>query len=117
MRVNSAATLSLSYRTPGLAPSIEDSFARHTLNRRSVSPHSSIYLYIMREMDFLVGTGKTALVDLIAHCYENRLVCDDENSFVRRIAEHMPKLTTAIELLEGTSWVPPPAKIPVKAFG
>jgi len=33
------------------------------------------------------GSGKTALVDLIADMYENRAFCDDKNSFVRRISE------------------------------
>jgi energy-coupling factor transporter ATP-binding protein EcfA2 len=33
------------------------------------------------------GSGKTALVDLIANIYENRAFCDDKNSFVKRISE------------------------------
>jgi hypothetical protein len=32
------------------------------------------------------GSGKTAFVDLIANMYENRAVCDDKNSFVKRIS-------------------------------
>jgi energy-coupling factor transporter ATP-binding protein EcfA2 len=32
------------------------------------------------------GSGKTALVDLIANIYENRAFCDDKNSFVKRIS-------------------------------
>jgi energy-coupling factor transporter ATP-binding protein EcfA2 len=33
------------------------------------------------------GSGKTALVDLIANMYENRAYCEDKNSFARRISE------------------------------
>jgi hypothetical protein len=33
------------------------------------------------------GSGKTALVDLIADMYEDRAFCDDKNSFVKRISE------------------------------
>lgn len=46
------------------------------------------------------GSGKTALVDLIANMYEDRAFCDDKNSFVRRISESKnPKdLTTSIKL-------------------
>lgn len=34
------------------------------------------------------GAGKTALVDLIAHCYSDRSNAADRNSFVRRISEY-----------------------------
>jgi len=46
------------------------------------------------------GSGKTALVDLMANIYENRAFCDDKNSFVKRISENKkPKdLTTRIKL-------------------
>lgn len=46
------------------------------------------------------GGGKTALVDLIANMYENRALCEDRNSFVRRISESKnPKdLKTSIKL-------------------
>ena len=33
------------------------------------------------------GSGKTALVDLIANIYENRAFCEDKNSFVKRISD------------------------------
>jgi ABC-type cobalamin/Fe3+-siderophores transport system ATPase subunit len=35
------------------------------------------------------GSGKTALVDILANFYENRASCDDKNSFVKRIAENV----------------------------
>jgi len=45
------------------------------------------------------GSGKTALVDLIDNIYENRVFCDDKNSFVKRIAESNTKeLNTTIAL-------------------
>lgn len=46
------------------------------------------------------GSGKTALVDLLANIYESRAFCEDKNSFVKRISESkMPKdLTTSIKL-------------------
>jgi len=49
------------------------------------------------------GSGKTALVDLIANMYEDRANCDDKNSFVRRVSENEdPKnLETAIKLQNG----------------
>jgi energy-coupling factor transporter ATP-binding protein EcfA2 len=33
------------------------------------------------------GTGKTAFVDLIANMYEDRAICDDKNSFAKRISD------------------------------
>lgn len=49
------------------------------------------------------GSGKTALVDLIANMYEDRADCDDKNSFVRRISDSdNPKnLNTSIKLESG----------------
>lgn len=46
------------------------------------------------------GGGKTALVDLIANIYEDRVFCKDKNSFVKRIAENKnpTDLKTTIEL-------------------
>lgn len=47
------------------------------------------------------GTGKTALVDLIAHCYIDRNKSEDRNSFVRRIYKEAPNLTITLHLLNG----------------
>jgi hypothetical protein len=49
------------------------------------------------------GSGKTALVDLVANMYENRAFCDDKNSFVKRISdgEELKDLNTAIKLQSG----------------
>lgn len=49
------------------------------------------------------GSGKTALVDLIANMYEGRADCEDKNSFVRRISDSdNPKsLNTSIKLQSG----------------
>lgn len=48
------------------------------------------------------GSGKTALVDLIANMYEKRAFCDDKNSFVKRIAEGGTKnLNTTVTLKNG----------------
>lgn len=33
------------------------------------------------------GGGKTALVDLIANLYEDRMLCNDKNSFIKRVTE------------------------------
>jgi hypothetical protein len=42
------------------------------------------------------GTGKTALVDLIANCYQDRVNTDDQNSFVKRISDQSPKLNVEL---------------------
>lgn len=42
------------------------------------------------------GAGKTALVDLIANCFENRNNIDDNNSFVRRISQNDPDFITSV---------------------
>ena len=49
------------------------------------------------------GSGKTALVDLIANIYEDRAFCDDKNSFVKRITDSFEPqgLRTAIKLHSG----------------
>ena len=49
------------------------------------------------------GSGKTALVDLIANHYEDRAFCKDPNSFVRRLAEskHTTELVTTLKLQGG----------------
>jgi len=46
------------------------------------------------------GSGKTALVDLVANIYENRAFCDDKNSFVKRISENgdQKDLETTVKL-------------------
>src|SRR3989344_1566568 len=41
------------------------------------------------------GAGKTALVDLIANCYMDRAAMDDKTSFVKRVAEYEPELSTS----------------------
>lgn len=45
------------------------------------------------------GSGKTAFVDLIANCYEDRCNSKDKNSFVRRIADDEPELVTKIDFI------------------
>ena len=49
------------------------------------------------------GSGKTALVDLIANSYESRAFCDDKNSFVKRVSEGLnpTELRTSITLQSG----------------
>ena len=49
------------------------------------------------------GSGKTALVDLIANIYEDRVHCDDKNSFVKRISDgtEAGDLHTGIKLQSG----------------
>jgi energy-coupling factor transporter ATP-binding protein EcfA2 len=44
------------------------------------------------------GSGKTALVDLIANMYEDRSKCDDKNSFVKRISDDGADLNVALAL-------------------
>lgn len=48
------------------------------------------------------GSGKTALVDLMANCYKDRCNTEDTNSFVRRIADQMPNLKTSIIFRDGS---------------
>jgi len=52
------------------------------------------------------GSGKTALVDLIANIYEDRAFCDDKNSFVKRISENSDSkdLNTTIKLQSGQEY-------------
>jgi hypothetical protein len=47
------------------------------------------------------GSGKTALVDMLAHCFMNRQFTDDRNSFVRRIADDSPTLPISIAFAGG----------------
>ena len=49
------------------------------------------------------GSGKTALVDLVANCYEDRINSSDVNSFVKRITQgSTPELKIKITLKDGT---------------
>jgi len=49
------------------------------------------------------GSGKTALVDLVANCYSDRKNAGDTNSFVRRITtDGEPDLKVKITLKDGT---------------
>ena len=50
------------------------------------------------------GSGKTALVDLIANCYMDRGNSDDPNSFVRRILPDAPNLEVGIRFRDGTNF-------------
>ncbi|MBC8527672.1 MAG: hypothetical protein H8D22_12615 [Candidatus Cloacimonetes bacterium] len=47
------------------------------------------------------GTGKTALVDIVANCYMDRCNTDDKNSFVRRIINDDPKIETKLLFRDG----------------
>ena len=49
------------------------------------------------------GNGKTALIDLIANCFEDRShkTCNDKNSFVRRIDREKEDLEVEISLIGG----------------
>lgn len=49
------------------------------------------------------GSGKTAIVDLVANCYFDRMNTDDTNSFVRRITvDDTPDLKLRLTLKDGT---------------
>lgn len=48
------------------------------------------------------GSGKTALVDLIAHSFTDRRHTDERNSFVRRVADTAPPIQTSLEFANGT---------------
>jgi len=50
------------------------------------------------------GSGKTALVDLIANCYMDRCNTKDKNSFVRRIADQAPDIQTEIKFNNGNAF-------------
>jgi len=47
------------------------------------------------------GAGKTALVDLIANCYVDRVATDDKNSFVKRVSEYEPQIITSLSFRDG----------------
>ncbi|HRX01290.1 MAG TPA: hypothetical protein P5280_17495, partial [Cyclobacteriaceae bacterium] len=50
------------------------------------------------------GAGKTALVDLVANCYVDRIATDDPNSFVKRVAEYKPQITTSLSFRDGNEF-------------
>lgn len=50
------------------------------------------------------GSGKTAFLDLIANCYTDRCNTKDKNSFVRRIVDHDPVLSTSLTFRDGTTF-------------
>ena len=50
------------------------------------------------------GSGKTALVDLLANCYVNRCETDDKNSFVRRVAQQIPTIETTLSFKDGSDF-------------
>jgi hypothetical protein len=50
------------------------------------------------------GSGKTALVDLLAHCFVNRQFTNDHNSFVRRISDDSPALPISLGLASGATF-------------
>jgi hypothetical protein len=50
------------------------------------------------------GSGKTALVDALAHCFADRQHTGDRNSFVRRIADDVPSLPISITFSGGEAF-------------
>ena len=50
------------------------------------------------------GTGKTALVDLLAHCFVDRATTTEKNSFVRRIAADSPDLGITLSFADGRTF-------------
>ena len=50
------------------------------------------------------GTGKTALLDLIANCYVDRVNSNDRNSFARRISEDCKDLNTKLKFIESSDF-------------
>lgn len=53
------------------------------------------------------GTGKTAFVDLLAHCFLDRINTTDENSFVRRICSQGPDLQTTVCFVDADEFTKP----------
>ena len=47
------------------------------------------------------GSGKTALVDILAHCFADRTSSRDRNSFVHRISDDAPGMAIAIAFANG----------------
>jgi len=50
------------------------------------------------------GAGKTALVDLIAHCYKDQRLAPNANSFVRRVMENFPDIDVRLQFADGSSF-------------
>jgi len=50
------------------------------------------------------GSGKTALVDLVANCYMDRCNTDDKNSFVRRISDESSNIETSLTFRNGETF-------------
>lgn len=50
------------------------------------------------------GAGKTALVDMIAHCYSDRSTAADRNSFVRRISEYDAPIKIKLSYRDGAEF-------------
>lgn len=50
------------------------------------------------------GAGKTALVDLVANCYADRISTDDPNSFVKRVVEYKPQISTSLSFRDGNNF-------------
>lgn len=48
------------------------------------------------------GSGKTALLDLIAHSFSDRRLVQNRNSFVRRIAGDDPSMDLSVEFADGS---------------
>ena len=50
------------------------------------------------------GSGKTALLDLIAHSFSDRRIVSNKNSFVRRIVEDEPEMDLSLTFADGSSF-------------
>jgi hypothetical protein len=50
------------------------------------------------------GSGKTALLDLIAHSFSDRRFVDNKNSFVKRIAGDSPVMTLSLNFADGSEF-------------
>jgi hypothetical protein len=50
------------------------------------------------------GAGKTAFVDLIANCFQDRVNTSDENSFVKRISDQKPDLNVELSFKNNTTF-------------
>jgi hypothetical protein len=49
------------------------------------------------------GAGKTALVDLVANCYSDRISTDNPNSFVKRVVDK-PQISTSLSFRDGSEF-------------
>lgn len=66
-----------------------------------------IELPITRDLVAVIGgkgTGKTALLDLIANCYVDRVNSNDRNSFARRISGDCIDLNTKLKFIESSDF-------------